>query len=173
MAAFTLNESRADLLRAIDAGRVTEDWYNGEPGQIRQDAQSGKVGTVVTGKVRVMKAAGLCETNPADAGLHVRGIRITDAGRQALADYDAKNDALDALAAHHAYSLKTRADLDAREVELVAAARQFDASWQAIGDALGGMLRNNASRKFEPLLDTTVTRQVTVKPTDSSSEETP
>ncbi len=82
----------------------------------------------------------------------------------------AKDDALAALAAHHTRAQQVRADLDAEALRLVAAARQADASWQKIGDALGGMLRNNARRKFEPLLDETVTRQVRVKTTDSSKE---
>ncbi len=88
MADLTITGPRAELLRAIDAEQVTEDWYTEEPGEIRQGAHGGRIGTVVTGRVRVMKAAGLCETDPADDDFHVRGIRLTDAGRKALADYD-------------------------------------------------------------------------------------
>jgi hypothetical protein len=87
--ALTITNTRADLLHAIDAGKVTEDWYNDQSGTIRRDAFGGQQGTVVTGKVRVMKAAGLCETDPTDAGSHVRGIRLTDVGRKALAEHDA------------------------------------------------------------------------------------
>lgn len=88
MADLTITGTRAELLRAIDGGHVTEDWYTDEPGEIRHREYAGRT-TRVTGKVRVMKVAGLCETDPADADLHLRGIRLTDAGRQALADYDA------------------------------------------------------------------------------------
>lgn len=90
MAELAITGARAELLRAIDAGRVTEDWYTDEPGEIRHGAQGGHVGTLVTGRVRVMKAAGLCETDPADDDFDVRGIQLTEAGRTALADYDAK-----------------------------------------------------------------------------------
>ncbi len=84
----------------------------------------------------------------------------------------AKDDALAALAAHHAKAQQIRAQLDAETLRLVAAARQHGASWEKVGDALG-QLRNNARRKFEPLLDETVTRQVRVKTTDSSGTEKP
>lgn len=89
MTTLAITDTRAELLRAIDNGKVTEDWYNDQPGEIRHGAQRGYVGTVVTGRVRVMKTAGLCETNPDDADFHVRGIRLTDAGRKALAEHDA------------------------------------------------------------------------------------
>ncbi|MEU7978291.1 hypothetical protein AB0B63_07135 [Micromonospora sp. NPDC049081] len=90
MTGLTITPTRAALLRAIDTGAVTEDWFTDEPGEIRQGAQGGHLGTVVTGKVRVMKTAGMCETDPEDDDFHVRGIRLTDAGRKALAEYDAR-----------------------------------------------------------------------------------
>ncbi|MEV1013819.1 hypothetical protein AB0I89_24000 [Micromonospora sp. NPDC049801] len=90
MADLTITDGRADILRAIDAGTITEDWHADEPATIRLGAQGHHWGAVVTGKVRVLKTAGLCETDPADEDFHVRGIRLTDAGRQALADYDAR-----------------------------------------------------------------------------------
>lgn len=92
MSTLTITTDRAELLRAIDNGKVTEDWYDDQPGTIRRDAFGGQQGTVVTGKVRAMKAAGLCETSPDDDDFHVRGIRLTDAGRTALADHDATAD---------------------------------------------------------------------------------
>ncbi|MFF0822447.1 hypothetical protein ACFYUR_18960 [Micromonospora haikouensis] len=85
---LTITSTRAELLRAIDAGKVTEDWYNDQPGEILHREYAGRT-TRVTGKVRVMKTAGLCETDPDDNDMHVRRIRLTDDGRKALADYDA------------------------------------------------------------------------------------
>ncbi len=86
---LAITDTRAELLRAIDNDKVTEDWNNDQPGEIRNHEYAGRT-TRVTGKVRVMKTVGLCETHPDDADMHIRRLRLTDAGRKALADYDAK-----------------------------------------------------------------------------------
>ncbi|MEU8334767.1 hypothetical protein [Micromonospora tulbaghiae] len=91
MTALAITGARAELLRAIAAGKVTEDWFTDEPGEIRHREYAGR-DTRVTGKVRVMKSAGLCETDPADEDFHVRGIKLTEAGVRALAYYDAGKD---------------------------------------------------------------------------------
>lgn len=88
MTTLAITSARAELLRAIADCKVTEDWFTDEPGEIRH-RDAGR-DTRVTGRVRVMKAAGLCETDPADEDFHVRGIKLTSAGEKALADYDAK-----------------------------------------------------------------------------------
>lgn len=59
-----------------------------------------------------------------------------------------KDQILAALAANH----QAQERLKREEVELVAAAREADAEWTEIGQAIG-MLRQHASRKFRPLLE--------------------
>jgi hypothetical protein len=80
-----MTETRIALLRAIADEKVWEDWYTDEPGEIRYHEYAGRR-TRVTGKVRVMKLDGLCETDPADGDLHIRRIRLTKAGAKTLAE---------------------------------------------------------------------------------------
>lgn len=81
-----MTPARLQLLRAIGAGNVWEEWYNDEPGDVRRGEPVSNVR--VTGQVQAMKVAGLCHTDPADANFHVRGIALTDAGAQLLAAHD-------------------------------------------------------------------------------------
>lgn len=79
--------TRVCLLSAIDDGKVTEDWYTDEPGEIWHNEYPGRR-TKVTKKVREMKAVGWCRTDIADDDLHVRGIMLTPAGREVLAQHE-------------------------------------------------------------------------------------
>ncbi|MEU0078486.1 hypothetical protein ABZY58_11370 [Micromonospora tulbaghiae] len=90
MPPLTITGDRAELLRAIAAGQVTEFWADDadQPSDITRQEYPGRR-TRVTGKVKVMKTVGLCETDPADAELNTRRVKLTGAGEKALADYDA------------------------------------------------------------------------------------
>lgn len=73
-----------------------------------------------------------------------------------------RDDALNALRAHHGHAEQVRALLEQETAKLVAAARntQPPATWQQIADALGGAAAGkypqNVRRKYMPLLDVTV-----------------
>lgn len=86
---LTITGPRAELLRAIADGKVWEYWDDYEPGEVTLEEAPGRRSRV-TRKVGVMKTIGLCETDPADIGLHSRSIKLTGAGEKALADYDAE-----------------------------------------------------------------------------------
>lgn len=74
-------------------------------------------------------------------------------------DGDPKQVALD----HLGRLVALRADLERHITEAVAAAKQTGATWTEMGAQLG-MQRQNAQRKYDPLLEETVKRTVTVLP---------
>ncbi|MFI6228664.1 hypothetical protein ACIBCR_15285 [Micromonospora echinospora] len=73
-----------------------------------------------------------------------------------------RDNALNALRAHHFHAEQVRAQLEQETAELVAAARNAHppATWPQIADALGGAdagkYAQNVRRKYMPLLDVTV-----------------
>lgn len=81
-----------------------------------------------------------------------------------------RDDALNALRAHHGHAEQERARLERETDELVAAARNAKppATWQQIADALGGAAAGkyaqNVRRKYLPLLDVTVTVKTAADP---------
>jgi len=83
MAELHPTPTRLALLASIDRGAVFEDWYAEiEPGEIRVHEFGRR--DRATAKVREMKAAGWCITDPAGEDLHVRRIVLTDIGRAVL-----------------------------------------------------------------------------------------
>lgn len=86
VADLKMTPARLALLRAIATDLVWEEWYNDEPGDI--DLRVSVRKERVTGRVRVMKIAGMCRTDPSDADLDVRRIVLTDAGAKVLASHD-------------------------------------------------------------------------------------
>jgi DNA-binding MarR family transcriptional regulator len=74
---------RIALMCSVEDGHVWEDWFSDEPGRIVRKVAARDV--TVTGKVRVLKTAGLCETSSDDDDLHGRRIVVTAAGREWLA----------------------------------------------------------------------------------------
>lgn len=89
MDALYPTKTRLALLADIQAGKVSEDWYDDTPGAGPGDAWLGRwpQRTKVTAKVAEMKQAGWCETNPADANLHTRSIALTPAGEAVLSEH--------------------------------------------------------------------------------------
>lgn len=75
--------ARLALLRQMDDGNVWEDWTGGEPGEVRVHAFGRR--DRATAKVREMKSAEWCMTDPADDDMHWRRITLTVAGRAVLA----------------------------------------------------------------------------------------
>lgn len=78
--------TRVELARSIAAGNVLEYWAAGEIGQIEEKAMGRW--WKVTGKVELMRSAGLCETHPDDVFMNARRTALTEAGEQWLAEHD-------------------------------------------------------------------------------------
>lgn len=85
MTALTITADRAELLRAIDNGKVKTSRRSGET---YHDEYAGRR-TRVTGKVKVMLLVRLVERVDHDDDRTDVDVRLTDAGRKALAEYDA------------------------------------------------------------------------------------